>query len=91
MRNINLDYDTCDNITRLILTETRDGLLTDVVFHPDDKLYNKKMSKRITKVLEHFGGELYDDGNKFISSPSISAASKELEAYFATVGKRVLK
>lgn len=74
---INLDMDTCNNITRLTLTDYRDMLQDELDkwnadphdeenpdgywMHPDDVVHAAKQIKRINKVLKDFGGELYGE------------------------------
>lgn len=70
-----LDMETCNNITRLTLTEYRDYLQSELDkwnenpqdddnpdgywMHPDDVVGNMKRIKRLNSVLVDFGGELY--------------------------------
>ena len=72
---INLDMETCNNITRLTLTDYRDYLQSELDqwtanpkdeenpdgywLHPDDVVRNFKTIKRINLILNDFGGELY--------------------------------
>ena len=72
---ITLDMETCNNITRLTLTEYRDYLQSELDqwnenpqdddnpdgywMHPDDVVGNMKRIKRLNSVLVDFGGELY--------------------------------
>jgi len=74
---ITLDMDTCNNITRLTLTEYRDYLQSELDqwtanpksddnpdgywLHPEDVAGNIVRVKRLNKVLEDFGGELYGE------------------------------
>jgi hypothetical protein len=61
--------------------------------HPDDVVHAGKQIKRINKVLNDFGGELYGEREEreFSSSPAMVEASKRLEAYFLEVGKKSAK
>jgi hypothetical protein len=106
---INLDMDTCNNITRLTLTDYRDYLKSEneqweanpkdednpdgYWLHPEDYARNFSTIKRINKILNDFGGELYGErqAREFSSSPSMVEASKRLEAYFLEVGKSKTK
>jgi hypothetical protein len=70
-----LDMETCNNITRLTLTEYRDYLQSELDqwnenpkdddnpegywLHPEDVVGNMKRIKRINLILNDFGGELY--------------------------------
>lgn len=72
---IALDMETCNNITRLTLTEYRDYLQSELDqwnanpkdddnpdgywMHPEDVVGNMKRIKRLNSVLVDFGGELY--------------------------------
>lgn len=72
---ITLDMETCNNITRLTLTEYRDYLQEELDkwnenpkdednpdgywLHPEDVVGNMKRIKRLNSVLADFGGELY--------------------------------
>jgi hypothetical protein len=72
---ISLDTETCDNITRLNLTEYRDLLQSELDqwntnpktednptgywLHPEDVIGNFERIKRLNLVLNDFGGELY--------------------------------
>lgn len=74
---ISLDIDTCNNITRLTLTEYRDYLISELDqwnsnpkteenpdgywMHPDDVSGNMIRIKRLNLVLLDFGGELYGE------------------------------
>lgn len=74
---INLDMETCNNITRLTLTDYRDYLQSELDqwhanpkddenpdgywLHPDDVVGNMKRIRRINLILEDFGGELYGE------------------------------
>jgi hypothetical protein len=103
--SLTLDMETANNITRLTLTDYRDYLQSEIEqweanpkdednptgywLHPEDYARNFKTIKRINKILEDFGGELYGEREtrEFSSSPSMVEASKRLEAYFLEVGK----
>jgi hypothetical protein len=72
---VTLDSDTCDNITRLTLTEQRDYILSELHkweadpqsddnpngywMHPEDVVNSKVYVKQINSILNYFGGELY--------------------------------
>ena len=104
-----IDMETANNITRLNLTEYRDMMQSDLDqwnanpkdednpdgywMHPEDVVHAMKQIKRINKVLNDFGGELYGEreAREFSSSPSMVEASKRLEAYFLEVGKSKAK
>jgi len=74
---ISLDIETCNNITRLTLTEYRDYLQSELDqwnanpkdddnpngywLHPEDVAGNIIRIKRLNNVLEDFGGELYGE------------------------------
>ena len=74
---IGLDIETCNNITRLTLTEYRDYLISELDqwnsnpkteenpdgywMHPDDVTGNMIRIKRLNLVLDDFGGELYGE------------------------------
>ena len=105
MIGLQLDMETANNITRLSLTDYRDYLQSEIDqweanpkdddnpegywLHPEDYARNFKTIKRINKVLEDFGGELYGgrQAREFSSSPSMVEASKRLEAYFLEIRK----
>jgi hypothetical protein len=105
MIGLQLDMETANNITRLTLTDYRDYLQSEndrweanpkdddnpngYWLHPEDYARNFKTVKRIDKILNDFGGELYGERQtrEFSSSPSMVEASKRLEAYFLEVGK----
>jgi len=104
MINLQIDMEIANNITRLSLTDYRDYLQSDIDkqndtkdddnpegywLHPEDYARNFKTIKRINKVLEDFGGELYGgrQAREFSSSPSMVEASKRLEAYFLEIRK----
>lgn len=77
---ISLDIETCNNITRLTLTEYRDYLQSELDqwnanpktednpdgywMHPEDVVGNTIRIKRINMVLDDFGGELYGECKK---------------------------
>jgi hypothetical protein len=74
---ISLDIETCNNITRLTLTEYRDYLISELDqwnsnpkteenpegywMHPEDVTGNMIRIKRLNLVLDDFGGELYGE------------------------------
>jgi hypothetical protein len=77
---ISLDIETCNNITRLTLTEYRDYLISELAqwnanpktednpdgywMHPSDVVHNTASIKRLNLVLHDFGGELYGECKK---------------------------
>ena len=79
---ISLDIETCNNITRLTLTEYRDYLQSELDqynanprdeenpdgfwLHPEDVVGNMKRIIRLNKVLDDFGGELYGQSNETV-------------------------
>jgi hypothetical protein len=107
--SLTLDMETANNITRLTLTDYRDMMQDSLDrwnadpkdednpngywMHPEDVVHAMKQIKRINKVLNDFGGELYGEREtrEFSSSPSMVEASKRLEAYFLEVGKSKAK
>jgi len=109
MSGLELDMETANNITRLTLTDYRDYLQSEIDqwqenpkdddnpkgywLHPVDLARNYKTVKRINKILEDFGGELYGqrEAREFSSSTSMVEASKGLEAYFLEIRKTSAK
>ena len=109
MIGLQLDMETANNITRLTLTDYRDYLKSENAqweanpkdednpngywLHPEDYARNFKTVKRIDKILNDFGGELYGEreAREFSSPTSMVEASKRLEAYFLEVGKSAAK
>jgi len=100
MTGLELDMETANNITRLTLTDYRDYLQSendrweanpkdDNRLHPEDYARNFKTVKRINKILDVIGGELYGQRKtrEFSSSPSMVEASKRLETYFLEIRK----
>jgi len=105
MVGLQLDMETANNITRLTLTDYRDYLQSEndrweanpkdddnpngYWLHPEDYARNFKTVKRINKVLEDFGGELYGqrEEREYNPSPSMVEAFKGLEAYFLEIRK----
>ena len=103
--SLTLDMETANNITRLTLTDYRDYLQSEIDqweanpkdddnpdgywLHPQDYARNFKTVKRINKILEDFGGELYGqrEAREFSSPTSMVEASKGLEAYFLEIRK----
>ena len=79
---ISLDIETCNNITRLTLTEYRDYLQSELDkwkenpksednpdgywLHPEDVVHNIKSVRRINLILKDFGGELYGQSNETV-------------------------
>ena len=109
MIGLEIDMETANNITRLTLTDYRDYLKSENAqweanpkdednpdgywLHPEDYARNFKTAKRIDKILNDFGGELYGErqAREFSSSPSMVEASKGLEAYFLEIRKKQTK
>ena len=109
MIGLELDMETANNITRLTLTDYRDYLQSEndrweanpkdednpngYWLHPEDYSRNFKTVRRINKLLEDFGGELYGQrqAREFSSSTSMVEASKGLEAYFLEIRKSKAK
>ena len=105
MVGLQLDMETANNITRLTLTDYRDYLQNEIDqweanpkdddnpngywLHPEDYARNFKTVKRINKVLDDFGGELYGqrEEREYDPSPSMVEAFKGLEAYFLEIRK----
>ena len=105
MVGLELDMETANNITRLTLTDYRDYLQSEndrwganpkdednpdgYWLHPQDYSRNFKTVRRINKLLEDFGGELYGQrqAREFSSPTSMVEASKGLEAYFLEIRK----
>lgn len=105
MIGLQLDMETANNITRLTLTDYRDYLKSENAqweanpkdednpdgywLHPEDYARNFKTVKRIDKLLNDFGGELYGEreAREFSSPTSMVEASKGLEAYFLEIRK----
>ena len=105
MIGLEIDMETANNITRLTLTDYRDYLQSEndrweanpkeddnpngYWLHPEDYARNFKTVRRINKLLEDFGGDLYGEreAREFSSSPSMVEASKGLEAYFLEIRK----
>jgi len=61
--------------------------------HPEDVTHATKQIKRINKVLNDFGGELYGEREtgQLNTSPSMVEAFKGLETYFLESRKRAIK
>ena len=109
MIGLEIDMETANNITRLTLTDYRDYLQSEIDrweanpkdddnpngywLHPQDYARNFKTVKRINKILEDFGGELYGqrEAREFSSPTSMVEASKGLEAYFLEIRKSKTK
>jgi hypothetical protein len=109
MVGLELDMETANNITRLTLTDYRDYLQSEndrweanpkdednpdgYWLHPEDYYRNFKTVRRINKLLEDFGGELYGQrqAREFSSPTSMVEASKGLEAYFLEIRKSKTK
>jgi len=109
MIGLQIDMETANNITRLTLTDYRDYMQSEIDqweanpkdddnpngywLHPEDYARNFKTIRRINKILEDFGGELYGEreAREFSSSPSMVEASKGLEAYFLEIRKNQTK
>lgn len=109
MIGLEIDMETANNITRLTLTDYRDYLQNEIDqweanpkdddnpngywLHPEDYARNFKTVKRINKVLDDFGGELYGErkAGELKTSPSMVEALKGLEAYFLEIRKSAAK
>jgi len=109
MIGLEIDMETANNITRLTLTDYRDYCISEnkqweanprdednpegYWLHPEDYARNFKTVRRIDKLLNDFGGELYGEckAREFSSSPSMVEASKRLEAYFLEIRKSAAK
>ncbi len=109
MNGLELDIETANRITRLTLTDYRDYLQSELDqwkanpkdednpdgywLHPEDVVGNMKRIRRINKVLEDFGGDLYGECKERESNQesSMVEASQRLEAYFLEVGKKSAK
>ncbi len=109
MIGLELDIETANRITRLTLTDYRDYLQSELDqwkanpkdednpdgywLHPEDVVGNMKRIRRINKVLEDFGGDLYGECKERESNQesSMVEASQRLEAYFLEVGKKSAK
>lgn len=109
MIGLELDIETANRITRLTLTDYRDYLQSELDqwkanpkdednpdgywLHPEDVVGNMKRIRRINKVLEDFGGDLYGECKERESNQesSMVEASQRLEAYFLEVGKKSTK
>ena len=105
MIGLEIDMETANNITRLTLTDYRDYLKSENAqweanpkdednpdgywLHPEDYARNFKTVKRIDKILNDFGGELYGErkARDLETSPSMVEAFKGLEAYFLEIRK----
>lgn len=109
MIGLELDIETANRITRLTLTDYRDYLQSELDqwkanpkdednpdgywLHPEDVVGNMKRIRRINKVLEDFGGDLYGEceARESNQESSMVEASQRLEAYFLEVGKKSAK
>jgi hypothetical protein len=74
MKQLGINYETADLITRLNLTEARDSMKKELKqfydtqgtenpywLHPDDVVNNQLLIKQIDDILNYFGGELYGE------------------------------
>jgi hypothetical protein len=104
-----LDMDTCNNITRLTLTDYRDYLQSELDqwhadpkdednpdgywLHPEDVVGNMQRIRRLNKVLDDFGGDLYGQRKtgELDTCPTMVEALDDLQAYFLEVGKKSAK
>jgi hypothetical protein len=64
MRGLQIDFEIADKITLIILIDQR-KTIDDMMLkheqggwmHPDDVIYNKKLRKALTRVIDYFGGD----------------------------------
>ena len=74
MKQLGINYETADLITRLNLTEARDSMEKELKqfydtqetenpywLHPDDVVNNQLLIKQIDNILNYYGGELYGE------------------------------
>ena len=74
MKQLGINYETADLITRLNLTEARDSMKNELEqyhdtmetenpywLHPDDVVNNQILIKQIDNILNYYGGELYGE------------------------------
>jgi hypothetical protein len=74
MKQLGINYETADLITRLNLTEARDYMKSELKkyndtmetenpywLHADDVVNNQILIKQIDNILNYYGGELYGE------------------------------
>jgi hypothetical protein len=74
MKQLGINYETADLITRLNLTDARDYMKSELKkyhdtmetenpywMHPDDVVNNQILIKQIDNILNYYGGELYGE------------------------------
>ena len=74
MKQLGINYETADLITRLNLTEARDYMKSELKkyndtmetenpywLHADDVVNNQILVKQIDNILNYYGGELYGE------------------------------
>jgi hypothetical protein len=74
MKQLGINYETADLITRLNLTDARDYMKSELKkyndtmetenpywLHPDDVVNNQILIKQIDNILNYYGGELYGE------------------------------
>ena len=74
MKQLGINYETADLITRLNLTEARDSMKSELKkyndtmetenpywLHADDVVNNQILVKQIDNILNYYGGELYGE------------------------------
>ena len=74
MKQLGINYETADLITRLNLTEARDYMKSELKkyndtmetenpywMHPEDVVNNQILIKQIDNILNYYGGELYGE------------------------------
>ena len=74
MKQLGINYETADLITRLNLTDARDSMKKELKqfydtqetenpywLHPDDVVNNQLLIKQIDNILNYYGGELYGE------------------------------
>ena len=74
MKQLGIDYETADLITRLNLTDARDSMKKELKqfydtqgtenpywVHPEDVVNNQVLINHIDVILNYYGGELYGE------------------------------
>ena len=74
MKQLGINYETADLITRLNLTDARDYMKSELKkyndtmetenpywLHADDVVNNQILIKQIDNILNYYGGELYGE------------------------------
>jgi hypothetical protein len=74
MKQLGIDFETADTITRLNLTDARDYMKNELKqyfdtmetenpywLHPDDVVNNQVLIMHIDEILNYYGGELYGE------------------------------